>query len=41
VGPVQFNVGGIHMDADDVVKRIKVQTLCGPKSSSSVARKGY
>ncbi|KAK3064022.1 hypothetical protein LTS18_010839, partial [Coniosporium uncinatum] len=23
VGPVQFNVGGIHMDADDVVKRIK------------------
>lgn len=24
VGPVQFNVGGIQMDADDMVKNIKV-----------------
>ena len=25
VGPVQFNVGGIQMDADDMVKNIKVR----------------
>jgi len=29
VGPVQFNVGGIHMDADDMVKRIKVEWTSG------------
>lgn len=24
IGPVQFNVGGIHVDADDMLQRIKV-----------------
>jgi len=24
VGPVQFNVGGIHVDADDMLRRLKV-----------------
>ena len=27
IGPVQFNVGGIHVDADDMLQRIKVCTL--------------
>lgn len=30
VGPVQFNVGGIQMDADDMVKNIKV---CHPNTA--------
>lgn len=29
IGPVQFNVGGIHVDADDMLQRIKV---CSPLS---------
>lgn len=27
IGPVQFNVGGIHVDADDMLQRIKVRHL--------------
>lgn len=27
IGPVQFNVGGIHVDADDMLQRIKVFLL--------------
>jgi dynein light intermediate chain 1, cytosolic len=27
IGPVQFNVGGIHVDADDMLQRIKVCVL--------------
>ena len=26
IGPVQFNVGGIHVDADDMLQRLKVST---------------
>lgn len=32
IGPVQFNVGGIHVDADDMLQRIKVLSTF-PKSS--------
>jgi dynein light intermediate chain 1, cytosolic len=28
IGPVQFNVGGIQVDADDMLKRLKVVTSC-------------
>lgn len=31
IGPVQFNVGGIHVDADDMLQRIKVR-LCVTRS---------
>lgn len=27
IGPVQFNVGGIHVDADDMLQRIKVSLV--------------
>lgn len=29
IGPVQFNVGGIHVDADDMLQRIKVRCFLG------------
>lgn len=28
IGPVQFNMGGIQVDADDMVQRLKVRPLC-------------
>lgn len=41
IGPVQFNVGGIHVDADDMLQRIKVcqpPLRWSPRCSLSVAR---
>jgi dynein light intermediate chain 1, cytosolic len=44
IGPVQFNLGGIQMDAEDVVRRLKVcqsiiccttNSMTGPRSNSS------
>lgn len=32
IGPVQFNMGGIQVDADDMLQRLKVGRLCGPDS---------
>lgn len=32
IGPVQFNVGGIQVDADDMVKRLQVCTFSWTKS---------
>ena len=29
IGPVQFNMGGIQVDADDMLERIKVWAPCG------------
>lgn len=34
IGPVQFNVGGIHVDADDMLQRIKVRS--GPPSDQVI-----
>jgi dynein light intermediate chain 1, cytosolic len=33
IGPVQFNMGGIQVDADDMVQRLKV---CSPKNMSTI-----
>jgi len=30
IGPVQFNMGGIQVDADDMVQRLMVSSLCHP-----------
>jgi dynein light intermediate chain 1, cytosolic len=47
IGPVQFNMGGIQMDAEDMVKRLKVKSsptplrhkMCGnPKTNAICAR---
>lgn len=27
IGPVQFNMGGIQVDADDMLQRLKVRTI--------------
>jgi dynein light intermediate chain 1 len=33
IGPVQFNMGGIQVDADDMLQRLKVGTLVHPSTS--------
>lgn len=45
IGPVQFNVGGIHVDADDMLQRIKVHSTIPPNqrfvSNPSQDRNAY
>lgn len=33
IGPVQFNMGGIQVDADDMLKKLRVSTLCQWRST--------
>ena len=35
IGPVQFNMGGIQVDADDVLQRLKVSHFCSFQSPSA------
>lgn len=34
IGPVQFNMGGIQVDADDMLKKLKVSTIFLPLSAN-------
>ena len=36
IGPVQFNMGGIQVDADDMVQRLKVFTFLHPSASTQL-----
>lgn len=36
VGPVQFNVGGIQVDADDMLRRLKVSTILNDRVNCSI-----
>lgn len=40
IGPVQFNVGGIHVDADDMLQRIKVRICPIPRRHHQRVRHG-
>lgn len=38
IGPVQFNMGGIQVDADDMVQRLKVSTSLQPLLAAYLAK---